>query len=672
MDQGQMWMNPDVALVIHNSAPDAYREAAEIVERDFDVLLIEHEFGLFGGKYGDHLMLLMERISVPIIMTCHTVPDDHIEVYYTSVFQKMLPFIDMVTVFLPQLCNSDFFKGPSGGPPMRCLFQSHGVVQRPNYQGFDESEGTDLALLTEQRRALRKTMFGCYGIAGDEYKILITPGLISPAKGVEHMVTAMQTIVQSIPNARYVILGQQHPGGKEPYLKRLQQLAKDLGIEKQVIFISDYQEKEDLIKFITSVDLLVAPYLDLSQTSSGISSFAMSLGKVLLTTTTHFAKHMCAEESSGVGVACFTVPPANSTALAEAAIRVLGDEKLMAQTRYNAWKKQRGALWPKVALGLLESMEDIVRQKREREKHRLARIAASLEEGTHSEVDEGDYHHDHRPGDINYADVAWDSTPAQKAIEKGIRVLRTKVPVISPNDIIARLKSGLTTLTENSNASISIDGISKYMTTRDEMRKEVENVHALAGAFVAMNNQKFVPHFNKQPFFSYRHFDGTFYANNHLILLNGDLARGSVFMTIPNDLLFGKGILFAGHFLHFMRGEEEFTERIEGASDSWSGFQKKDGSIVLKFVKTFSGPSVGKPEVITPIADVTVEFTMAPGSMVVRQRFVVMLYDPLNTRNVWLSSGLDSVSTAFPGVQFDFFAGRYDKVSPLSIYLSLT
>jgi glycosyltransferase involved in cell wall biosynthesis len=331
MDDGSGIDYPDHIITIDAENPAAYREVAERIEASgAEAIWLQHEFGIFGGVAGSDILELTSATGLALIVTLHTVleePNDEQE----AVLSRLIARADRTIVMAAT--GADILKRHYGVSPDRISIVPHGVPDRP-HRDPDEL----------------KPQFGWQG-----RKVLMTFGLITPDKGIRHMIEAMPAIVKEHPEALYEIVGATHPNlvrkQGEGHRTMLIDLARELGVEDHVRFVDRFVEQEELLDMLQAADIYVTPYLNMAQVTSGTLSYAVAVGKPVIATPYVHAREILAD---GHGL---IVPPGDPAALAEAAIGLLSNDEKRHSLAGAAYHRGREMLWPRVVERSLEPLE---------------------------------------------------------------------------------------------------------------------------------------------------------------------------------------------------------------------------------------------------------------------------------------------------------------------------
>jgi glycosyltransferase involved in cell wall biosynthesis len=275
VSNGDYYNDPRVMTVLSQYDKWSYLDLAKkINESDIDLLVIEHEYGIFGGFCGDYILELIKNLRVPFITTLHTVlpnPTFKQKQVLTSLGAASVKVVTMARNTVRILQN---VYGIDSG---KIEVIHHGVPFR----------------LLESRDKLKKK----HGYAN--LNIIATFGLISPGKGLEYGIEAIAQVVKDHPNTLYLILGKTHPGVKseqgENYRQKLAAITGWLGIENHVRFIDKYLTKEEIIYYLRLCDIYLTPYLSKDQAVSGTLAYAVGSGRVVVSTPYLYAQELLGE-----------------------------------------------------------------------------------------------------------------------------------------------------------------------------------------------------------------------------------------------------------------------------------------------------------------------------------------------------------------------------------------
>ena len=328
-----------VRFEINQNKLTDYNTVAEFINiSQTDIVCVQHEYGIFGGPAGSHLLKLLGELRMPVVTTLHTVLKDPAP-EYLEVMRRLADLSDKLIVMSRKAFG--FLEEIYGVPEEKIAFIHHGIPDTPfmdpNYY---------------------KDQFGLEG-----RKVLLTFGLLSPNKGIEIMLQALPAVIQKHPDVTYIILGATHPhvlkSHGDAYRISLQQLVRKLNISEHVIFQNRFVELKELCEFLGTADIYVTPYLDEAQITSGTLAYAMGTGKAVVSTPYWYAVEMLAEGRGRI------VPFKNPDAMAEQIIDLLDNDTNRHLTRKKAYTFSREATWKEVARKYLEVFSE-VRLKRAR------------------------------------------------------------------------------------------------------------------------------------------------------------------------------------------------------------------------------------------------------------------------------------------------------------------
>ena len=301
-----------------------------------DIVCLQHEYGLFGGPAGSHLLKLLGDLRMPVVTTLHTILKDPAP-EYRAVMGKLSELSDKLVVMSRKA--SDFLKDIYAVPEEKIAFIHHGIPDTP----FIDS-------------SFYKDKFGVEG-----KKVLLTFGLLSPNKGIENVLQALPAVIKKHPDVVYIILGATHPHilklHGDAYRIMLQQLVRKLDIDEHVIFQNRFVELKELCEFLGIADIYVTPYLEEAQITSGTLAYAMGTGKAVISTPYWYATEMLAEDRGRI------VPFHNPDAMAQQIIDLLDNDVDRHAMRKKAYMFSRDAVWKEVSRKYLQVFSE-VRQNR--------------------------------------------------------------------------------------------------------------------------------------------------------------------------------------------------------------------------------------------------------------------------------------------------------------------
>ncbi len=307
----------------------SYQDAAEFLNfNNIDMVCLQHEYGIFGGPAGSHILHLLRGLKMPVVTTLHTVlrePDPN----QLMVMEEIAELSDRLIV-MSQL-SSQFLQEIFKVPGSKIDMVPHGVP--------------DLPFLDPN---FYKDRFGVEGKA-----VLLTFGLLSPNKGIENVIQALPQILSKHSNVAYIVAGATHPhilrreGDK--YRASLQALAKEVGVESQVIFFNRFASPEEMAAFIGAADIYITPYRYEEQVVSGTLAYALGAGKAIISTPYWHAIELLDDRRGAL------VPFQTPAAIASKTIELLNTPAIRHAMRKRAYLFARDMVWKKVAQGYMES-----------------------------------------------------------------------------------------------------------------------------------------------------------------------------------------------------------------------------------------------------------------------------------------------------------------------------
>ena len=314
----------------------SYRSAADFLNSSkVDVVSVQHEFGIFGGPAGSHLLALLRELNAPVVTTLHTVllkpnADQH------CVMQELIAHSTRLVVMTErgQAILQEVYRAPRA----KIDLIPHGIPDVP-FLAPDFYKG----------------QFGA-----DGRKVLLTFGLLSPNKGIEHVLRALPDVVAEFPDLLYIVLGATHPhelrARGEGYRLGLEDIARNNKIENNVIFHNRFVELKELTEFIGAADLYITPYLDEAQITSGTLAYAFGAGKAVISTPYWHAAELLRDQRGVL------VPFADPRAIAREVSGLLRDSTRRKVMSDRAYKLGRTMVWSNTAGLYMGSFEAAHRQ----------------------------------------------------------------------------------------------------------------------------------------------------------------------------------------------------------------------------------------------------------------------------------------------------------------------
>ena len=312
------------------SIADYVRAAEFLNDAGFDVVSLQHEYGIFGGEAGGNIIELLSRLDMPIVTTLHTVLAQPTPVQ-RDVMRRIIDASTKIVVMAEK--GRELLRSVHDVPARKIEVIPHGIPDFP---------------FLETHHAKAK-----FGFGGKT--VILTFGLLSPNKGIEIMIDAMPEIVKSCPNAVYVVLGATHPNlvrhQGEAYRESLTARVQELGIEDHVVFFDQFVDQATLLDFISMCDVYVTPYLNEAQMTSGTLAYSFGLGKAVVSTPYWHAKELLAD---GHGI---LVPFADAKALSIEIAGLLTNDVRRHAMRKRAYAASRSMTWAQTAKRYLAAFE---------------------------------------------------------------------------------------------------------------------------------------------------------------------------------------------------------------------------------------------------------------------------------------------------------------------------
>ncbi len=320
--EGRVYPDQVVAHLVQNDR-GSYRTTADFINaHPCDVLNIQHEYGLFGGQDGEWIVDLIEAVRKPVVISLHTVlPEPTPE--HLRVARAICATSSKVVVLSETGRNILVDRYGVDSDKIRVIH--HGVPDVP----------------------FRDTLSARTRLGFADRMVISTFGLISRGKGLEYAIEAMQAVIESHPEALYLVLGQTHPVVRrnegESYRRQLEASIAANGLADNVKLVDKYLSMDELLAYLGASDIYLTPYLNPVQIVSGTLAYAVGLGKAIVSTPYLYAQELLAH---GRG---FTVPFRDASAIATTLVALLDDPELRETTERRAYKFGRRMTWPNVA-----------------------------------------------------------------------------------------------------------------------------------------------------------------------------------------------------------------------------------------------------------------------------------------------------------------------------------
>ncbi|HYJ09171.1 MAG TPA: glycosyltransferase family 4 protein [Polyangiaceae bacterium] len=331
---------PQVRFEIAEDDLAAYRSCAQALNTNgVELVSLQHEYGIFGGKCGSHVLTLLRELRMPVVTTLHTILTSPSPLQRTTL-NTIIELSDRVVVM-----------------------SEHGAAT------VRELYGTAASSIDVIPHGIPLAAEGTHGktqLGFADQKVILTFGLLSPDKGVEYVIEALPAILKEHPKTVFVVLGATHPHVKErhgeAYRLELQSRVRRLQLESSVVFHDRFVEDDELADFLAAADIYVTPYLNPQQSTSGTLARAVAAGRAVISTPYWHARELLTE---GRGL---LVPVRDAAAIARAAIDLLGDDEARAELGKRAREHARGSEWPVVARSYLQSFEHALEGQRRRQR----------------------------------------------------------------------------------------------------------------------------------------------------------------------------------------------------------------------------------------------------------------------------------------------------------------
>ena len=322
---------PRVRFELTQKDIESYRRAADFLNiNNVDIVSLQHEYGIFGGRAGSYVLALLHELRMPIVTTLHTILRDP-DPDQRRVLEEIASLSARLVVMSER--GLEFLRDIYHIPAEKIDLIPHGI---PDVPFVDPSFHKDL-----------------FGVEGKS--VLLSFGLLSANKGIENVIKALPTILAKHPNVVYIVVGATHPhvirNEGETYRLSLQWLAHEKGVEANVIFCNRFVGLDELVQFISATDIYITPYLNETQITSGTLAYTLGAGKAIISTPYWYAQEMLAEERGVL------VPFLDPEELAKQTIYLLDNESKRHAMRKRAYLFGRDMIWPQVARRYMQSFE---------------------------------------------------------------------------------------------------------------------------------------------------------------------------------------------------------------------------------------------------------------------------------------------------------------------------
>lgn len=334
-DHEQTYNYPEeVKITIRQEHQRDYLKSVKFINLSgADVCVLEHEFGIFGGKNGVYILPLLHRLEIPLIVTLHTILKSP-SYNEKAVLQEICKLASKIVVMSHKAI--EFLTSIYDVPKKKIVFIEHGVPD----------------LNFDQVRSKKEYKL-------ENKKVLLTFGFISRNKGIETVIKALPKVVEEHPDVLYLILGKTHPNvlrhEGEEYRTYLQHLVKKLNLRNTVVFLNKFIDQKGLFKYLSASDIYVTPYLNEAQITSGTLSYAIGAGSAVISTPYWHASELLAEGRGRL----FDFNA--SEELSKILLELLDKPEVLKGLRKNAYEYGRKITWPKMGEKYIDLAENILK-----------------------------------------------------------------------------------------------------------------------------------------------------------------------------------------------------------------------------------------------------------------------------------------------------------------------
>jgi glycosyltransferase involved in cell wall biosynthesis len=329
-DAGKQHAYPErVRIEVAEADLAAYHRAADFLNlNDVDVVSVQHEYGIFGGEAGAHVLSLLRELRMPIVTTLHTILAEP-SLAQRAVMDELCSLSERLVVMSAN--GAELLSQVHRVPPRKIDLIPHGIPSLPS------------AIHSKAK----------LGVEGK--RVLLTFGLLSPDKGIEYVIDALPAIAKRDPDVVYIVLGATHPHVKErhgeAYRLMLEARGHRLGVDDNLVFHDRFVSNTELVQFLSATDIYITPYLNAEQITSGTLAYAVGSGKAVISSPYRYARELLAD---GRGV---LVPWRDSEAIATEVVGLLSDERRRGEFERRAAAFGRGMAWPVVGRSYMQTFQ---------------------------------------------------------------------------------------------------------------------------------------------------------------------------------------------------------------------------------------------------------------------------------------------------------------------------
>ena len=322
--------------VRQNIQADYFWAADYLNANQYEAAIVQHEYGIFGGEDGSHILHMIKFLKMPVITNLHTVLENPTD-GQRKVMKGLAKYSDRLLVMSKKAI--DILANVYDIDREMVVFIPHGVPDA-----------------TFKTPGLFNNLFGV-----ENRDVILTFGLLGPDKGIESMIEAMPLIVKKHPNVIYLILGQTHPHilekSGDSYRYDLQQLVNKLGMENHIVFHNNFVKLETLIQYIQTSKIYAIPYLKKEQITSGTLAYALGIGAAIVSTPFWHAEELLADGRGRL------VPFNNPIEMAKEINNLLSNDQEREMMRFKGYQYGRSMIWKEVSRMHLDLLSEIKERK---------------------------------------------------------------------------------------------------------------------------------------------------------------------------------------------------------------------------------------------------------------------------------------------------------------------